>query len=140
MYSGIRDAANLAWKLDLALAGSAPSTILDTYTSERTVHIRHAIAMSVALGRVICVLDPQEAAERDARMIAGKADPAVVLPPADPPVLGAGLLDPAAGAPGWHGTLASQFPVDGGPLDDVAGYGHVLLTRDSAAVDDRPRG
>lgn len=70
----------------------------------------------------------------------GKADPAVVLPPADPPVLGAGLLDPAAGAPGWHGTLASQFPVDGGPLDDVAGYGHVLLTRDSAAVDDRPRG
>lgn len=67
------------------------------------------LAMSVALGRVICVLDPQEAAERDARIIAGKGDPTVVLPAADPPVLGVALLDPAAGALTWHGTLAPRF-------------------------------
>src|SRR5262249_14941609 len=34
MCSGIRDAANLAWKLDLVLAGKAPEAVLDTYASE----------------------------------------------------------------------------------------------------------
>ncbi len=36
MCSGIRDAANLAWKLDLVLRGTAPAALLDTYTSERS--------------------------------------------------------------------------------------------------------
>ena len=40
MCSGIRDAANLAWKLDLVLAGRAPATLLDTYPSERIPQVR----------------------------------------------------------------------------------------------------
>lgn len=128
MCSGIRDAANLAWKLDLALTRAASPALLDTYTSERAAHVRHAIMMSVALGRVICVLDPAEAAERDARMIAGNADPAVVLPPGEPPVLGPGALDPDPASAAWRGTLAPQFPVTGGRFDDVVGPGPVLLS------------
>ena len=33
--SGVQDAENLAWKLDLVLRGQAPDTLLDTYGSER---------------------------------------------------------------------------------------------------------
>lgn len=33
--SGVQDAENLAWKLRLVLGGKAPSTLLDTYGSER---------------------------------------------------------------------------------------------------------
>jgi len=33
--SGVQDADNLAWKLDLVIKGLAPETLLDTYSSER---------------------------------------------------------------------------------------------------------
>jgi 3-(3-hydroxy-phenyl)propionate hydroxylase len=33
--SGIQDAENLAWKLDMVLAGRAPDSLLDSYASER---------------------------------------------------------------------------------------------------------
>jgi len=74
MCSGIRDAANLAWKLDLVLAGKVPDAILDTYGAERAPNVRQAIDFSVGLGRVICVPDPTAAAERDAAMIPAASD------------------------------------------------------------------
>lgn len=129
MCSGLRDVGNLAWKLDLALSGSAGPEILDTYTSERTLHIRYAIAMSVALGKVICVLDEAEAADRDTRMLAGGGDPAKVLPLAEVPVLGDGISDRTEESAGLRGTLAPQFSVTNGRFDEVTGPGPVLLTR-----------
>jgi 2-polyprenyl-6-methoxyphenol hydroxylase-like FAD-dependent oxidoreductase len=129
MCSGLRDAANLSWKLDRVLRGESGPALLDTYTSERSTHLQHAIALSVELGKVICVLDEQLAAERDARMIAASADPAVVLPVTALPVLGDGVKfeDCKLG-----GTLGPQFPVlhDGHQvlLDDVTGPGPVLLS------------
>src|SRR6185436_13246372 len=57
MCSGMRDAANLAWKLDLVLRGRASESILDTYASERTVQVRATVEFSIELGRVICVPD-----------------------------------------------------------------------------------
>ncbi|OHV20411.1 3-(3-hydroxyphenyl)propionate hydroxylase [Parafrankia soli] len=70
MCSGFRDAANLSWKLDLVLAGTAPAELLDTYTLERRAHVQHAIGMSMDLGRVICETDPAAARDRDEVMIA----------------------------------------------------------------------
>lgn len=128
MCSGLRDAANLTWKLDRVLRGLSESALLDTYTSERSLHLQHAIAMSVELGKVICVLDPAQAAQRDERMIAGAADPARVLPIAALPVLGSGLVlaDSELG-----GTLVPQFAVEveHSPqlLDNATGVGAVLL-------------
>ena len=44
--SGIQDADNLAWKLDLVLAGQAPERLLDSYDAERAYaadeNIRHS--------------------------------------------------------------------------------------------------
>src|SRR5689334_23592418 len=69
MCAGVRDAANLAWKLDLVLAGRAAETILDTYASERVPQVRQVIEFSIELGKVICVPDPAAAAVRDRAML-----------------------------------------------------------------------
>ncbi|MEE4544846.1 bifunctional 3-(3-hydroxy-phenyl)propionate/3-hydroxycinnamic acid hydroxylase [Streptomyces sp. V4-01] len=141
MCSGLRDAANLSWKMDLVLRGLAGACLLDTYTSERSVHLQHAVGMSMALGQVICVLDPAQAAERDARMIAADADPARALPPAPPPVLGDGVLQhgPDGSRAPDVGHLTPQFPVAHAGrtalLDDLTGPGFTLLTDGAGPLD-----
>lgn len=92
MCSGIRDAVNLAWKLDLVLRGVSAPALLDTYSSERSAHVRNAIGMSVELGKVICETDPAIVAGRNARLKAAGGDPAKALPPVPPATLGGGAL------------------------------------------------
>jgi 2-polyprenyl-6-methoxyphenol hydroxylase-like FAD-dependent oxidoreductase len=128
MCAGLRDAANLAWKLDLVLRGAAREPLLDSYASERGPHVAAMIDASVALGRIICVADPEEAAERDRSMVAEareRREPiAAPLPP-----LGAGCLasgDPAAGA-----LFVQDFVRRGGVsgrFDDVVGRGFALVS------------
>src|SRR5437667_154933 len=99
MCAGVRDAANLAWKLDLVLGGLAPDTLLDTYASERVAQVRQVVAFSIELGRVICVADPAEAAARDAALMAAVKERGPT-PPLPTPAIGPGLLvdgDPLAG-------------------------------------------
>ncbi|MGY0021438.1 bifunctional 3-(3-hydroxy-phenyl)propionate/3-hydroxycinnamic acid hydroxylase MhpA [Streptomyces sp. YJ-C3] len=110
MCSGIRDAANLGWKLSLVTGGAADPALLDTYTSERTTHVRHAIGISVELGKVICVTDPSAATARDAALLGADCDPARALPPVPPPALGDGLVHHGLdGAPaGAAGALSPQ--------------------------------
>ncbi|HEY1614166.1 MAG TPA: FAD-dependent monooxygenase [Rhizomicrobium sp.] len=43
MNTGIGDAINLAWKLQAAIAGHAPDTLLDTYESERIAFARRLV-------------------------------------------------------------------------------------------------
>ncbi|MGO4852797.1 bifunctional 3-(3-hydroxy-phenyl)propionate/3-hydroxycinnamic acid hydroxylase MhpA [Phaeovulum sp. W22_SRMD_FR3] len=71
MVSGIRDARNLAWKLDMVLGGYA-ETLLDSYQPEREPHVRFITEKAIELGRVQTMRDPELAKERDARMIAAR--------------------------------------------------------------------
>ena len=73
MCSGIRDAANLAWKLEAVLAGEADAGLLDTYQPEREPHARALIELAIGMGRVVCALDRQAAAARDRDMLARRA-------------------------------------------------------------------
>lgn len=66
MCHGFRDAVNLSWKLDLVLKGLSPDSLLDTYQTERDPHVRAVINAAVDAGRYICMLDPEQAAQRDA--------------------------------------------------------------------------
>jgi len=127
MCAGLRDAANLAWKLDLVLAGRAPDALLDTYASERIPHVRAMIDFSMALGRVICIADPDEAAARDRAMIdEARSGRRSAPPPAIPCGPGAFADDPHAGRPFVQGRVRSGGSE--GLFDDVMGRGWALLS------------
>jgi flavoprotein hydroxylase len=139
MCSGLRDAANLAWKLDLVLRDAAPTALLDTYESERVPHVRAVIDFSMALGKVICIADPVEAAGRDAMMTAALASGQQATPPPFP-TIGPGVLrdgDPHAGKLFPQGRVRTAEGREGW-FDDVMGGGWALLGRDGdplAALD-----
>jgi 2-polyprenyl-6-methoxyphenol hydroxylase-like FAD-dependent oxidoreductase len=134
MCSGLRDARNLAFKLDMVLRDAADPPILDTYQSEREPHVRTVIETGVLLGRRQTLRDPAAAAERDRAMReardSGTAPVKVRLPD-----LGPGLVSSrhalGAGQLSAHGIVAS----DGrqGLLDDVVGGGFCLLATPAAA-------
>ena len=71
MCAGMRDAANLAWKLVAIVKDDAPDTLLDTYESERLPHVRTFIDLAVRLGAVLQETDRAAAAARDRRFEAG---------------------------------------------------------------------
>lgn len=133
LCSGIRDAANLAWKLDLVLCGVASASLLDTYEVERSGHVRRAIDLSVELGKIICLADPAEAAVRDAYMSSLHGDPTKLLGAVPPPRLTGGLLHRGQGGSpaGPAGLLMPQGRVRRGEqtglLDDVLGRGFMVL-------------
>jgi 3-(3-hydroxy-phenyl)propionate hydroxylase len=71
MCAGMRDAANLAWKLAAIIKDDAPDALLDTYESERLPHVRAFIDLAVRLGAVLQETDPAAAAARDRRFETG---------------------------------------------------------------------
>ncbi|MEJ7584279.1 MAG: bifunctional 3-(3-hydroxy-phenyl)propionate/3-hydroxycinnamic acid hydroxylase [Acidimicrobiales bacterium] len=128
LCSGLRDAMNLAWKLDLVLGGHAPDLLLDTYGEERAANACAVIAFSMVLGKIICVDDLGEAEQRDAAMTAAVPETGLAaVPPL--PGIGAGLLDDTPHA----GRLFIQGQVgrDGrrGRFDDIVGTGWRLVGR-----------
>lgn len=128
LCAGLRDAAALAWRLDLVLRGLAGDALLDSYGTERLGHVRTFLDFSVELGKVLCVTDPAQAAERDAAMGAG----------GPPPVPGSSVLDVPLG-PGWwlaDDPLAGHLGPQGvlrlagsqGLADDLLGRGPLLVS------------
>jgi len=127
MCSGLRDANNLAWKLDLVLRGIASDTLLVTYTSERRHQNEALVGISMEMGKVSCVLDVAAAAARDAAFRSGQ-----VPPPARRPGLGDGVLhhpvdgnDPVAGWPAVQGRVAGPWGT--GLTDEVVGAGFAVI-------------
>ncbi|MBN9488796.1 MAG: bifunctional 3-(3-hydroxy-phenyl)propionate/3-hydroxycinnamic acid hydroxylase [Alphaproteobacteria bacterium] len=71
MCAGMRDAANLAWKLAAVIKDGDPDALLDTYESERRPHVTAFIELAVRLGAIIQATDPAAVAERDRRFAEG---------------------------------------------------------------------
>jgi 3-(3-hydroxy-phenyl)propionate hydroxylase len=65
MNAGVRDAYNLAWKLDAVLASQAGQQLLDTYQSERMPHAQSMIDMSVLMKDFVSVSNPVKAMLRN---------------------------------------------------------------------------
>lgn len=126
MCAGVRDAANLAWKLADVLAGRAPDALLDTYESERSPHVREFIETAVRLGSVIQTRDPSLVEQRDADMA---ANPQLFSTPQ--PRLGRG-----AHAGGHAGGVIGMQPygADGRRFDDAAGYEFAIIAVPELAV------
>jgi 3-(3-hydroxy-phenyl)propionate hydroxylase len=119
MCAGIRDVANLAWKLSDVVIGAADERLLDTYESERAPHVRIFIEEAVRLGRII--RDTERAVASGGSAVARREQQKFVTPD---PKLGPGVHDGSA-----HAGRVSAQPrlADGGLLDDIAGYQAVLL-------------
>ena len=131
MCSGLRDAANLAWKLDLVLGDMAVDELLDTYQTERLPSARAAIDFSMELGKVICVPDPVEAAARDEAMAAGVGEEPAPAPGL--PGITSGFIHPSAP---HAGTQLVQGKDGGRLFDEVHGSGWrlALLGADVACL------
>jgi hypothetical protein len=129
MCAGIRDAQNLYWKLDAVLRGHSSDDLLDTYWPERSNNMQYWINFAVGLGEVICVQDPEAAAQRDAAMKAAIENPSLAPPPPPPLTLTAGVI----GSHPVAGHLSHQYRVQDGDtidfFDQVRGYGWVVISR-----------
>ena len=53
MSAGVRDAANLCWKLAAVLRGQAPESLLDSYQAERKPHVTEVTRRACRAGRII---------------------------------------------------------------------------------------
>ena len=132
LCAGMRDATALAWRLAAVLRGDAPDALLDSYGPERSAHVQEIITQAVELGRLICMLDPAEVAQRDRQMKAALLDPALAMKPPPEPRLGFGGGfqggDPHAGYLSVQGQVRHLGRA--GLFDDVVGRGWQLLLRD----------
>ena len=138
MCSGIRDAANLAWKLaevierrgdgeDGTTAGA--DALLDSYMTERADHTRQVIELSIEAGRLL----GQVAAD----LAAGRT-PQLPAPAAPDARLWSRLPSLALGGEYPIGHLVPQPDVEGRRLDDVldeqAPHGWAWIAADESFV------
>lgn len=136
MCQGVRDVANLIWKLARVIEGVSGEALLDSYEPERSRHVRELTTRIKAIGQVICERDPAAARERDKRILAeGGGQPRTMTRQEIVPPLAAGLLT-AKDDPG-RGKLFPQpwvkAPQGRARLDTVAGAGLRLMVDASLA-------
>ncbi|MFJ7300215.1 bifunctional 3-(3-hydroxy-phenyl)propionate/3-hydroxycinnamic acid hydroxylase [Streptomyces sp. NPDC099088] len=131
LCAGLRDARALSWRLCMVHHGLAAPGVLDTYGPERTGHVRKIIDEAVAAGRVICELDVDRAAARDAEMRRRSLDPDTATREPPHPRLGKPSL--TVDGAGTEGRLAPQGRVRLadriGLFDDVVGGEWQLISR-----------
>lgn len=129
MSAGVRDAANLCWKLAAVLRGQAPDSLLDSYAAERKPHVTEVTRRAVLVGRVITERRPWLAAIRNHVVRALTRIPGANaagqkfwwIPDAH---YDDGFLAGGHPAVGWQ---IPQPTVDGVPLDDLLGGRWTLL-------------
>ncbi|HEX2783895.1 MAG TPA: bifunctional 3-(3-hydroxy-phenyl)propionate/3-hydroxycinnamic acid hydroxylase [Ilumatobacteraceae bacterium] len=127
LCAGLRDAANLAWKLDMVLSGLAPDSLLDTYGPERAPNMKAVIELAIDMGKMICASSPEEVSGRDEMLLAGFDGSLTDIPPF--PGITEGVI--LAGSP-QAGALFLQADVERGDVrlrfDDTVGAGWRLVT------------
>lgn len=124
MCAGIRDAANLAWKLAAVCQGRANDDLLATYESERVPHVRAFIEGAIEAGTIIQMADPAALVARTRDM---RANPKAYAPPN--PALGAGLS--ARHGEGGVGRQFVQPRLEGRLMDDLVGHAFALVATEA---------
>src|SRR4029453_15419598 len=132
--SGLRDAANLAWKLDLVLSGASPDDLLDAYGPERAPNMQAVVELAIERGRLVCACNPEEVRARDEMFLTSYDGSITDIPPF--PGVSAGVV--MAGPP-KAGELfvqaASQRDGVRPRFDDAFGAGWRLVTNRPVALD-----
>lgn len=127
MCSGLRDAANLAWKLAAVIRDGANDALLDSYQPERAPNLRATIDMAIMMGKTVCITNRWSAWLRDLKFkLARKLGKLPDGPPAYPPISTGRIM---AGTPGAGSYFPQAIAADGTRLDEVLGLSHALITR-----------
>jgi 2-polyprenyl-6-methoxyphenol hydroxylase-like FAD-dependent oxidoreductase len=134
MCTGIRDANNLAWKLDLVLRDLASPEALHSYGPERLPFVHRSVHVSVEMGKVSCELDPAAAAGRDAAMRSGEAPPPPLRPPMCSPLIATDPADPLAGGLSVQGNFV-RGGSDAHRADELLGSGFTLTMSSGDPLD-----
>jgi 3-(3-hydroxy-phenyl)propionate hydroxylase len=132
LCAGMRDAANLTWKLAMVLRGGADERLLDTYEDERKPHVRRMIRLAVATGWAMTGGQDRAAALRRTAIAVLCRIPgltAAVSRDLSGPALRHGPLSVRSRLGGRH-CPQPRVTVDGRSawLDDVLGDSFALLT------------
>jgi 3-(3-hydroxy-phenyl)propionate hydroxylase len=69
LNQGIRDVANLCWKIAQCLRFGADTALLQSYDAERRPNARAVIDLTKTFGKLICERDPSAAAARNERLL-----------------------------------------------------------------------
>lgn len=127
MCAGIRDAANLAWKLALCCKGHAGETLLDTYQSERHSNAASYVETAVNMGKLVNRMGAEYASK-----LGDSSGNGAALMQSLQLKLGPGLGNVADET---RGGLFPQPRLSSGQLmDDLIGYQPVLIV-DGEMVD-----
>ncbi|KQW61734.1 hypothetical protein ASC92_25455 [Variovorax sp. Root411] len=140
MCQGLRDALNLAWKLDGVLQGRVPDSLLDSYGAERGPQVEEVTTTVKRLGKIICERDPERAAQRDHELRTQQDHQVKVqLRQSLLPRISHGLLDTGETPEGTPFPqpivrLLGANAVDAQMMDDLARPGFLLVLRDAPAA------
>lgn len=128
MCSGIRDAANLGWKLAEVVAERASDQLLDSYQAEREPHVRATIASAIMMGRMVCTTSRWSALIRDLKFALGRALGKIP----DGPAAFAAISSRAilSGSPMAGHYFPQPVAADGALFDDCVPAGAWLVGRD----------
>lgn len=119
MCAGIRDAANLSWKLAEVIKENADEKLLDTYFTERVPNVTEFINTAVRLGNLINNADSEAALREALKRPDGSAEMKSIYPP----------LGPGLGRGEHSGHQFGQPRLnDGTRMDDVLGMNYVLVS------------
>lgn len=133
MCSGMRDAHNIAWKVDLILRDLAPEALLDTYQLEREPHVRFITEKAIELGQVQTLRSRAKARERDEQMLAARRANRAPDRLKFPPLSGGRLIEIDSSSSGEF-FIQGQVRQNGraGKFDDIVGAGPCVLARGEA--------
>jgi 3-(3-hydroxy-phenyl)propionate hydroxylase len=136
MCHGMRDAANLMWKLVPVQRGIADARLLDSYQRERDPHVRSVVTAAIEAGRYICELDPELAAARDRDMREQAKDKRSGTAADLIPAYRAGVVATDTAGAGER-FVQPWLETAGAPrlLDDLTGNGWRLFVADESLVE-----
>jgi 3-(3-hydroxy-phenyl)propionate hydroxylase len=142
MGAGVRDAANLSWKLAAVLQGRASPALLDTYELERRPHTRSVIAQAVQLGKTMRTTLGGRYRDPLLKLLGSIGPLHELLVRRTFPALVSGpmIRPPGSGTAGGHVPRA-LVELDGRSthLDDVLGDDFALIELDRQRSAERPR-
>jgi 3-(3-hydroxy-phenyl)propionate hydroxylase len=141
LNAGIRDAANLAWKVAAHVKGHAGEALVSTYHDERRPHAAEMVRLSHRIGKVVMNTNPVLCALRDGVLRLSGIVPRAkswltgmkflkqphftdgcVLPPTDAPKAARSFAGRSVPQP-----LVRRSSGEAAPLDEVMGRGWSLL-------------